>query len=164
MAEVWKKIPGYDDYYASDQGRIKSVKWGKTRIMKPGSIKGYLITELRQNGKGKKYKVHQLIAMAFLGHQPCGQKWVVDHIDDNKSNNKLENLQVVTQHRNAARKKYKKGTSKYVGVSWAKRERLWNARIYNGEKYESLGYFKSQFQAHLSYQERFKELEHGRVA
>lgn len=69
--EVWRDIPNYERLYqASTWGRIKSLNYkrtGEERILKPDKIwNGYLRLRLFKDGKGKKYLVHQLIAMTFI--------------------------------------------------------------------------------------------------
>jgi hypothetical protein len=52
-----------------------------------GSGNGYYIITLYNNGKAKKYYVHQIVAMSFLNHIPNGYDLVVDHINNNKLDN-----------------------------------------------------------------------------
>lgn len=117
--EVWMDIPNYEGLYqVSNLGNVKSLpkKWisGKNLIRKhdgglmkqriPKSIKYYVVT-LRANNKPKTFTVHQLVAMAFLNHIPCGHKLVVDHINNDKTDNRLENLQIVTNRFNLNKSK-----------------------------------------------------------
>jgi len=90
--EVWKPIVGFEDYSISNKGSIKTPK-GK--IMNPcvGSS-GYLNTTLRKDGKSFSVRVHQLVASHFLNY--CDSLCVVNHIDGNKLNNCVENLEYVT--------------------------------------------------------------------
>ena len=94
--EIWKNVKGFEDYEVSELGNVKSLKLGKERILK-NSIdkKGYYKVNLSNKGKTKTFKVHKLVAMAFLNHKPCGYKIVVDHIDNNPLNNNVENLQLI---------------------------------------------------------------------
>lgn len=105
--EVWKDIPGYEGLYqASTYGKIKSLsRYYKTgrggmqllpeRILKASQVtNGYLGVALC-NGKQKAYTVHRLIALTFL------PKWKpehiqVNHVDENKKNNCVENLEWCT--------------------------------------------------------------------
>lgn len=101
MEEIWKDIFGYEGYYqVSDLGRVKSMerkenrKWGnsvKEKIMK-GSLnpKGYLGFCFRKERKEKTIHIHVLLAKAFI---PNPNNYpIVRHLDDNRSNHKLENL------------------------------------------------------------------------
>ena len=91
--EIWCPIKGYEGLYeVSDQGRVKSLKFRKERIMKQLiTPKGYIRVGLRKNGYQKMCKVHRLVAQTFIPNpQNLPQ---VNHIDENPSNNKVENLE-----------------------------------------------------------------------
>ena len=79
--EIWKPIPHYEDLYeASNFGRIRSLKFGKVRILKQTkNTWGYLQVDLCKNRKKKSCKVHRLVWEAFNGN----------HIDEDKTNNFL---------------------------------------------------------------------------
>lgn len=94
--EIWKDIIGYEGLYqVSNFGRVKSFKFGKERILKPGTNKyGYLIVILCKNGKVKHFYVHRLVAEAFIPNPhnyPC-----VNHKDECKTNNNVNNLEWCT--------------------------------------------------------------------
>lgn len=95
MEEVWKDIPNYEGHYqASNLGRIKSLK-RKGRILKQGiSHNGYLSVVLSKNGKVKTYRVHRLICNTFIDNH--FNKPEINHIDGNKKNNKISNLEWCT--------------------------------------------------------------------
>jgi len=113
--EIWKDIVGYEGYYqASNSGRIRSIDRVITNnigVIRPLSgkelrkaiNKDYEYVELCRNNIQKMYSVHQLVAMTFLNHTPCGHKLVIDHIDGNPLNNSVNNLDVVTQQENVKR-------------------------------------------------------------
>lgn len=98
MKEIWKDIKGFEGLYKiSNKGRIYSLITNKIRksyITK----KGYLRTSLCLNGKNKKFLVHQLVAQAFIPNPE--NKPQVNHIDCNKQNNCVNNLQWVTNREN----------------------------------------------------------------
>lgn len=100
--EVFKPIPGYEgSYEVSNLGNVKSIKFDKQKLLKTYSNgAGYLQLTLRKNKKPKTYLIHQLVAMAFLGHNPCGHEFVVDHINNIKTDNRLVNLQVISNIHN----------------------------------------------------------------
>lgn len=107
--EFWKDIPGYEGVYqVSSFGKIRSLRFNKIKIMSQKIRKdGYYEVSIYKNKNGKSFKTHQLVAMAFLGHKRCGFKKVVDHIDGDKSNNTVENLQVVSNRINTSKDRYK---------------------------------------------------------
>ena len=93
--ENWKSIIGYEGLYeVSDQGRVKSLKRGKERILKPAKQRwGYLQVRLCKNSQKKDFKVHRLVAEAFCPN-PCPDKFdQVNHRDENKTNNAASNLE-----------------------------------------------------------------------
>lgn len=101
--EKWKDVLGYEGLYkVSDLGRIKSIEryrknHSKTQIVaekiKSTRVKnsGYLVTDLYKDNKQKTVMMHRVVATAFLPNE--GNKETVNHIDGNKLNNKLENLE-----------------------------------------------------------------------
>jgi hypothetical protein len=106
--EVWKDIPGLEGYYqCSNTGMIKSlprvVRIGKNKrlidekILSPIIVKsGYCVVNLTYPVR-KQYLVHTLVARTFLD---CNKGLCVNHIDFNKQNNSIENLEVITQIEN----------------------------------------------------------------
>ena len=87
--EILKDIDGYENKYKiSSWGRLINCK----TIMKPMvATNGYLVACLWKNGKQNKYLIHRLVARAFL-ENPNKYK-EINHIDENKTNNKVENLE-----------------------------------------------------------------------
>ena len=100
MQEIWKNIVGLEGrYMVSNLGRVKSLAHGQERILK-GQIsdRGYHTVMLRVDGHNKMYKVHRLVAIAFLdnpNHLP-----EVNHKDENRLNNVVDNLEWCTHHYN----------------------------------------------------------------
>lgn len=162
MEEIWKDIEGYEgQYQISNFGNLKSLKNNKEKLLK-GSIsnKGYIQFSLNWAEKNK-YNVHtahQLVAMAFLKHKPCGLKLVIDHINDNKLDNRLENLQIVTNRYNSC-KTQGRYSSKYKGVSFSKKNKKWRADIHYNNQKKYLGLFIDEYEAYLAYQNALKNLE-----
>ena len=159
MKEIFKDIPDYEGLYQiSNFGRVKSLKFNKERILKSGvGGNGYLFVILCNEGKRKNINIHQLVVMAFLGHTPCRYKIVVDHINCDEQDNRLENLQLISQRENTSKDR-KGGSSKYTGVNWHKASNKWiSAIIINGKK-KHLGLFKCELEASAAYQRKLKEL------
>lgn len=94
--EIWKDYKDYKGHYqVSNFGRIKSIKFGKEIILKPGTNKnGYSYVILYKNGKVKKFTVHRLVAEAFLPNPDNLPE--VNHKDENKLNNCVSNLEWCT--------------------------------------------------------------------
>ena len=101
-AEIWKPVVGYDGLYeVSNLGRVKSLprKNAKGGLKSPKETKwGYLMCQLWKDGKVKNHSVHRLVADAFIPN-PEG-KQTVNHIDCNKHNNRVDNLEWATQSEN----------------------------------------------------------------
>lgn len=99
MNEIWMNINGYEDYQISNYGRVKSLKNGKERMLSPRLRRdGYLDVNLWENGKQKFYQVHRLVAEYFVpGYQ---EGYVVNHIDEDKTNNVASNLEWISQRQN----------------------------------------------------------------
>ena len=93
LNEIWKPIKGYEGLYeVSNFGRIKSLKFGKERIIKGSKDKyGYLQVGLSKNNKSKTFKVHRLVAEAFIDNTDNLPQ--VNHKDENPSNNVVSNLE-----------------------------------------------------------------------
>ena len=113
-------IPGFEsciEYYVNKIGQVKSSKGKVERMLKPQITReGYQVVTLQQRigRKGSKYvAVHKLVAFAFLPLPPvpygvakgCS---VIDHKDENKLNNNVENLHFVTRQENNTKKPYKR--------------------------------------------------------
>jgi hypothetical protein len=97
--EVWKDIKGFDGLYqVSNLGRIKSLRYG-TNILKPFLTgKGYLTVDLCFKGKRKSVRVHRLVADAFIPNPT--NKSQINHINGNKKDNSVKNLEWNTQSEN----------------------------------------------------------------
>lgn len=97
MEEIWRDIYGYDGLYqVSNYGNVKSLNYlnhGKEQILKPANRgDGYLFVALWKNGKQKGKLIHRLVAEAFIPNDDLF-KTQVNHKDENKANNNVENLE-----------------------------------------------------------------------
>lgn len=167
--EVWKDIPEYEGLYqVSNLGNVKSLpkEWvsgngairkHEGKILKGGNVKGYKYVKLSVNGNIKGYQIHQLVAMAFLNHIPNRYELVVDHINDNPLDNRVENLQIVTPRFNSY-KTQGKYSSKFKGVYWNKQRNKWQSYITINGKLKHLGLFNCELEASKAYQKALKEL------
>ena len=106
MREIWKPIKEYNGiYHISNLGRIKSFYTNRMSGQKPGYIKktrimlaGYLSVSLRLEDSSKTHFVHRLIAQTFIDNPE--NKPQVNHIDGNKLNNSIHNLEWCTAQEN----------------------------------------------------------------
>ena len=86
---IWKNINNYDNYSVSISGTIKNNT--TERILKYYIRNGYPSITLSKDNKKKTFNIHTLVASHFL-QKPEGQ-FVVNHKNENKSDNRLENLE-----------------------------------------------------------------------
>jgi hypothetical protein len=134
--EEYKQIPGFSDYYVSNLGNVKSMKYNRERILKPYRSGNYLGVWL---GAGNRHYVHRLVACIFIGYN---DQLEVDHINRNKHDNRLENLRWLTANENCRNtghlpnnKLGEKNISMYRGKYWV--------RIYRNEIYVFTEWYNS---------------------
>lgn len=133
MIEEWKEIEGFDGRYSiSNLGNIRQNKLQykglngitynyEEKILEPITWQSrYLRIDLINNKKNKKYRlntyIHKLVAEYFIGERPEG--YVIDHIDGNYLNNRVDNLRYVTQKENQ-----NNPNSKKTGHIWTDEQR-----------------------------------------
>jgi len=166
--EIWKDVIGYENLYQiSNLGRVKSLERivnrpnspykKKEKILSEHLNNGYLIVSLCKNSIRKSRTVHQLVAVEFLNHKPNGMNLVIDHINNIKTDNRVENLQIITQRENCS--KEKRGNSKYTGIYFCKSTNKWKARIRINDKRKYLGYFINEIEASNAYQNELKKIK-----
>ena len=102
MKEIWKDIPNYEGkYQISNYGRVKSLNYNKTKqrkLLKPDIRRDYLCVTLFKNNIRNRIQIHRLVAIVFIPNKlnlPC-----VNHIDGNKQNNHINNLEWCTHKEN----------------------------------------------------------------
>ena len=98
--EVWKDVLGFQGIYqASNLGRIKSLKFGREKILKPRiNARGYFLVMLCKDGVQKNHYIHRLVYEAFNGKIPQGL--VVNHLNEIKTDNHLNNLEICSHREN----------------------------------------------------------------
>jgi hypothetical protein len=157
--EIWRDVKNTKSQYrVSNKGRIRSFKHREPKILaQRTNRKGYKDVTICMLGIKKSRTIHQLVAESFLDHKADGHNIVVNHKDFNKTNNNIDNLELVTARENS-NLKHIKSTSKYVGVAWRKDSKKWRAYINIKKKKIHLGSFVCEFKAHIAYETKLKEI------
>jgi len=161
--EVWKDIEGYDGVYQiSNYGRCRSryTKNGTNYIDKNNWIfknpimnDGYGRYVLISNRKRKKVYVHHLVWKHFSNIDK--NELVIDHIDFDRMNNHIDNLQLLTRRENSSKSRIKKH-SKLIGARKTKNK--WYSSIRNKKENIYLGVFETELDAHNAYQEALEKI------
>lgn len=149
MYEIWKNIPGYEGVYqASNCGRIKSLARKadrkndvQERILKPSVKKsGYCNVTLQVDKCKKTIGIHRLVLKAFIGEVDLQ----VNHINSNKSDNRLANLEYVTSRQNAEHR-----DNGDCGASFRrdKKSKPWQSHVYYKGKNLGLGCYDTKEEA-----------------
>ena len=156
--EIFLPIDGYSNYFISNFGNIKNSKTNK--ILKQSNHKqGYKLVNLKKDGKWKIFTVHRLVGNTFLENPD--NKPLIDHIDENKSNNNVKNLRWATSKDNQYNQgKYINNKSGYKGVSFHKQHNKYQAQIRINGKKKHLGLFEKAENASQAYEAKAKEI-HG---
>lgn len=165
LKELWRDIPDYEGYYqVSNQGRVKNAKTGYIlknwiagrRTSRPNN--NYYAVELSKDGVKKTKYVHVLVALSFIDNEYLNNKLVCDHIDEDRFNNALSNLRLISNRVNCSRG-HKKRTlsSKYTGVYFHNKRNKFVASIYFNGKNNHIGLFTDEYDAHIAY-ENFKKV------
>ena len=153
--EIWKDVPEYEGLYKiSNLGNVRSLKFNRITDIKHLSKSRYHVT-LSKNKIKSVNTVSVLVAKAFLNHKSCGHKIVVDHIDNNPSNDKLYNLQLITQRHNLT--KNRKAKSGYTGV-YRTSSNNYYSEIRKNDKRIYLGTFKTPQEAAKAYKNELNKL------
>ena len=152
--ELWKDIIGYDGMYRiSNRGRVMSLKFGKSKILKASKgNNGYRrATMIKGDGKALYKYVARLVVQHF--HPDWDENLEVDHINGVKTENHIENLRMVTHQENSRSFQTKKQgcSSKFRGVFWRKDRKYWNAKILINGRSKYLGRFVNEEEAARAY-------------
>ncbi len=167
--EKWVNVKGYEGIYmVSDLGNVKALArtfWSekrkcfinkKERLMSMCNSSGYKLVQLYKNRIPKNFLVHQLVYYSFYGVKSC-QSSPIDHINNDKSDNRIMNLQKLT-HRENISKTDKVTSSIYTGVSYRSDIDKWRARITIKGKVHHLGNFETEIEAAEEYERKLDEL------
>jgi hypothetical protein len=177
MEEIFKDVINYEGIYKiSNKGNLISLdrfvinggNGPKFRKIKGQKIKttkdsyGYETCVLSKNGKPKTHRIHSLVYNSFK--KPLKKGFVIDHIDNNPSNNILENLQSMSHRQNISKGmmlKRKDKLSKYPNVSFRRDRKKWFSRIQVNNKMKIIGHFDNELDAYnafLNYKKQNKIL------
>ena len=151
-----KYIEGYGkDYKICSNGDVISCKFNKEKILKQCiDNTGYLNISLYKNKNKKNFGIHRLIALHFIDN-PNNYE-IVDHINQNKTDNRIENLRWVNHSGN---NRNRKNRGKHMkGVSFDKKLNKFRAQIRIDYKKKHLGCFDTELEAHEKYMEKYNEL------
>ena len=142
-----KDAKGYEEYLkVSEDGRV----WRKSNnkeIKAYDNGYGYLIVGIRYKGKHRNLKVHRLVAETFIPKHYSEEKLEVNHIDHDKYNNQVENLEWVTRKENMVKmgEFYNRNKEKYITCPLCNKKKMYNRKntlkcreCYNKEKRENL--------------------------
>ena len=166
MIEQWKSIlETKGKYEVSNLGRIRTIdhhvqnRHNKKRFVK-GIIRkqvkrkdGYIIAHFYLDGKKWSDYVHRLVWRYFNDKPEPNRKIVIDHIDNNKSNNRIDNLRLISNRDNTTKgmKRKENKKSRFIGVYWRQDREHWFSRILINGKRLYLGSSKCEAQAALLY-------------
>lgn len=178
LKEEWKPVKGFEGLYKlSNYGNVISLakEWATHQggihkkgitILKPkhlmtnGEYNGYKFYTFCKKGIRLDFLAHTLVYDHFGVGKRNGKKIVVDHIDEDKSNNRIDNLQLLTARKNISKSIATTGkTSKYVGVYWHSRDKKWGTQIHINDGRVYLGLFETEKEAYEEYQRALKEFE-----
>ena len=175
--EIWRNVPGCENYQASNMGRVRSVdrtvvdSMGRERFYRGrilgGNVHkttGYRQFTLNINNKSRNFTASQIIAMTFLDHTPDGHTFVIDHVNGVKTDDRACNLRIVSHRANTStcfRKDRKTLSSRYVGVSWGEYVKKWRAHIHYEGKLVYLGCYSTEIDASNAYQKALARIKDG---
>ena len=162
--EIWKDIKGYETLYqVSNLGRLRSLdrcvahsRGGTANLkgapLKPAKSKNkYYTIGLTKLGIAKTFKVHKLVADAFLGIPEIGKTYI-NHINSDRFDNSVSNLEYVSPIENSIHSVSR--FKSFVGAKFSKKNNKWESEIRYNDVYKWLGYFNTQelaYQARLDY-------------
>jgi len=152
----WEYIKGYDkDYKICENGDIISCKYKKEKILKSRDDgNGYLQVGLSKNNKQKYFRIHRLLAIYFIENPNNYQ--IVDHINGNTKDNRIENLRWITYSDNTRNRKNWGACMK--GVYFNKKNNKFHAQITIDYKHKHLGYFETELEANEKYMKEYNKI------
>jgi hypothetical protein len=151
--EEFRLIKGFENYSIGNFGNVKNNK--TNRILKSFlNSKGYKKVFI----KDKSFFIHRLVGIAFIPNPD--NKTSVDHIDNNKTNNNINNLRWCTYSENNQNKTiHKNNKSGYKGIYYDKSKNKWCAQISINNKNKNIGCFKTVEDAIIARYNKAKEIQ-----
>lgn len=150
--EVYARIKDFENFAVSNHGVVINIKSGKK--LKQNNSKGYRRVNL---SNGKKKFVHNLVADSYL--DKIDNKTLVDHINCDKSNNRVDNLRFCDASENAMNSRISsKNTSGVKGVFYCQKKQKWRAYISINQKKTHIGYFDNLEEAKIARQNKAREI------
>lgn len=171
VEELWKPVKGYEGYYeVSNHGRICGLEryvgrinnsglTCKRRALKPRQDQnGYLLVSLCRANKGVTKRIHILVWDAFGDKPRDGMRLQIDHIDENKLNNTISNLQLLSNRENKSKSaNLKKKNHLPIGVFFDSKKQKYVAAIKINYKKHHLGTYNTPEEASRIYQDKLEE-------
>lgn len=143
---VMKQIEGFQNYQVSITGEVRNIITGKILKGRDNGF-GYLSIVVYNGQHKKNLKIHRLVAISFIENPENLTQ--VNHINGDKTDNRVENLEWVSCIENNCHKFLDKDvTSKYAGVHFNKITSTWIAQIGINRKAKHLGSFRNEIDAH----------------
>jgi len=149
--EEWKTIEEYPNYAVSNLGNVKSLR--KNSILKPClDTTGRPAVNIYNKQGRKHFPVSRLVGLIFIPN--IFNLPILDHINRNVLDNRVENLRWVTHSQNQFNRIKKEGaTSQFKGVSFRDKEKVWISACCIDKKTIHIGRFKTELEAAKSYNE-----------
>lgn len=153
--EEYRTVENFPLYEVSSMGNVRNKK--THTVLKGGPCQGYIYVTLVNDSGRKSFRVHRLVAMAFIDN-PLN-KPIVDHKNNNRSDNRVENLRWVTSAENGVNTKmYKNNTSGYKGIYYDETFQKWVVRICRGGRCVYFDMFDSAEEAVVGRIDKLKEI------
>ena len=151
VEDIYKELSNL--IYFNDSG-LPIWKYDRNNKVKKGDVAGYIQDGYRKIGlrdkkSGKMTLIYAHRLHWYIRYNELPQ--VIDHINRDRSDNRIENLRKCTPSQSARNRLYPSSTSKYTGVSLSPNKKKWKSAIKVGDKNVCLGYFDNETDAAMAY-------------
>jgi hypothetical protein len=158
LSKTGKYAGQFETIVSSEDADLSELNWHASKVQ----YGRYACRKIRINGKSKTLRMHRIILERML-NRDLDEDEFVDHIDNDKLNNRRSNIRLATKSQNNSNVIKRNGTSKYKGVHWNKTRKKWVAQITSNSTVYSLGRYDNEYEAHKAYCEAAKKM-HGDFA